>query len=165
MRHHYRPEHRRQVGTMPLCFILTSNAPTPTTPQVLWAPMGGGDFLPSGEPLSYPIKKGYMNFTLNYCLQVIVMLGAAAHICGHFIYAHATISNLMYVGGTAAALGPCVAPLIRSMTSKLLPASERGRPLRCVCEHYVVNKFILWDLLILIYSFIWYVIYLSTLIQ
>ncbi|RVE40176.1 hypothetical protein evm_015174 [Chilo suppressalis] len=54
------------------------------------------------------------------------MLGAAAHISGHLFYAHATYDKLMYVGATAAALGPCVAPLIRSMTSKVLPASERG---------------------------------------
>lgn len=54
------------------------------------------------------------------------MLGASAHICGHLIYAHATTDKLMYVGATAAALGPCVAPLIRSMTSKVLPPAERG---------------------------------------
>ncbi|KAM3968441.1 lysosomal proton-coupled steroid conjugate and bile acid symporter SLC46A3 [Aphomia sociella] len=57
---------------------------------------------------------------------IIVMLGASAHISGHLIYAHATSDKLMYVGATAAALGPCVAPLIRSMTSKVLPAAERG---------------------------------------
>ncbi|RVE41356.1 hypothetical protein evm_013988 [Chilo suppressalis] len=55
------------------------------------------------------------------------MLGAAAHISGHLFYAHATYDKLMYVGATAAALGPCVAPLIRSMTSKVLPASEREK--------------------------------------
>lgn len=54
------------------------------------------------------------------------MLGASAHICGHLIYAHAATDKLMYVGATAAALGPCVAPLIRSMTSKVLPPAERG---------------------------------------
>ncbi|XP_052752477.1 proton-coupled folate transporter isoform X2 [Galleria mellonella] len=57
---------------------------------------------------------------------VIIMLGATAHICGHLAYAHATSGKLMYVGATIAALGPCVAPLIRSMTSKVLPAAERG---------------------------------------
>lgn len=54
------------------------------------------------------------------------MLGATAHMTGHFIYAHATSDKLMYVGATAAALGPCVAPLVRSMTSKVLAPSERG---------------------------------------
>ncbi|CAG9794753.1 unnamed protein product [Diatraea saccharalis] len=57
---------------------------------------------------------------------VIIMLGASAHISGHLFYAHASVDKLMYVGATAAALGPCVAPLIRSMASKVLPASERG---------------------------------------
>lgn len=58
--------------------------------------------------------------------QVIVMLGATSHMAGHLIYAHATKSKVMYVGATTAALGPCVAPLIRSMTSKVLCSSERG---------------------------------------
>ncbi|XP_053624035.1 probable peptidoglycan muropeptide transporter SLC46 isoform X2 [Plodia interpunctella] len=57
---------------------------------------------------------------------LIVMIGASAHIVGHFIYAHATVEKLLYVGGAAAALGPCVAPLIRSMMSKVLPTAERG---------------------------------------
>ncbi|AAN04419.1 tetracyclin-resistance protein [Heliothis zea nudivirus] len=57
---------------------------------------------------------------------LIVMLGAVAHICGHLVYAHAKIANLWYLGATLAALGPCVAPLLRSMASKVLPASERG---------------------------------------
>lgn len=59
-------------------------------------------------------------------LQIIVMIGATAHICGHLIYAHAQTENLLYVGATVAAFGPVVAPLIRSMTSKILPADERG---------------------------------------
>lgn len=54
------------------------------------------------------------------------MLGAAAHITGHLVYAHTTVGKMMYVGATAAALGPIVAPLIRSITSKLLPPDERG---------------------------------------
>ncbi|XP_063838123.1 probable peptidoglycan muropeptide transporter SLC46 isoform X2 [Ostrinia nubilalis] len=67
-----------------------------------------------------------MTRLLNWRDTVIVMIGASAHITGHFIYAHAWDEKLMYLGATAAALGPCVAPLIRSMTSKVLPASERG---------------------------------------
>lgn len=56
----------------------------------------------------------------------IVMLGASAHMCGHMMYAHAQTNTAMYVGATAAALGPCVAPLIRSMASKVLEPAERG---------------------------------------
>nr|XP_026500852.1 proton-coupled folate transporter isoform X1 [Vanessa tameamea] len=57
---------------------------------------------------------------------IIVMLGASAHMTGHMIYAHAQTGTMMYIGATAAALGPCVAPLIRSMTSKVLEPAERG---------------------------------------
>ncbi|KAJ2954279.1 hypothetical protein O0L34_g2530 [Tuta absoluta] len=57
---------------------------------------------------------------------VIVMLGATSHMAGHFIYTQATDGTMMYVGATAAALGPCVAPLIRSMTSKVLAPDEKG---------------------------------------
>ncbi|XP_052746888.1 proton-coupled folate transporter [Bicyclus anynana] len=63
---------------------------------------------------------------LNSKDTIIVMLGAFAHMTGHFIYAHAKADYTMYIGATAAALGPCVAPLIRSMTSKVLPPAERG---------------------------------------
>ncbi|XP_021188002.3 probable peptidoglycan muropeptide transporter SLC46 [Helicoverpa armigera] len=67
-----------------------------------------------------------MTKVLQWRDTLIVMLGATAHICGHLVYAHAKTANLWYLGATFAALGPCVAPLIRSMTSKVLPASERG---------------------------------------
>ncbi|XP_013179411.1 PREDICTED: proton-coupled folate transporter [Papilio xuthus] len=62
----------------------------------------------------------------NWKDTAIIMLGAAAHICGHTIYAHATIGRSLYIGATIAAFGPCVAPMIRAMTSKVLPAAERG---------------------------------------
>ncbi|XP_063546630.1 probable peptidoglycan muropeptide transporter SLC46 [Cydia strobilella] len=57
---------------------------------------------------------------------VIVMLGATSHMAGHFLYAQATAAKTLYVGGAVAALGPCIAPLVRSMTSKVLPSAERG---------------------------------------
>lgn len=58
------------------------------------------------------------------------MLGATSHMAGHLIYAQAQSGHQMYVGATAAALGACVAPLIRSMTSKVLDSAERGEPAR-----------------------------------
>lgn len=67
-----------------------------------------------------------MTKLLKWRDTLIVMLGAAAHITGHLVYAHTTVGKMMYVGATAAALGPIVAPLIRSITSKLLPPDERG---------------------------------------
>ncbi|CAH4038424.1 proton-coupled folate transporter [Pieris brassicae] len=57
---------------------------------------------------------------------MIVMLGAAAHISGHLIYAQATLGSTMYMGATAAALGPCIVSLLRSMASKVLTPAERG---------------------------------------
>ncbi|XP_073954643.1 lysosomal proton-coupled steroid conjugate and bile acid symporter SLC46A3 isoform X2 [Choristoneura fumiferana] len=67
-----------------------------------------------------------MSKVLRWKDTFIVMLGAASHMTGHFLYAQATSWKLLYVGATAAALGPCVAPLVRSMTSKVLPPAERG---------------------------------------
>ncbi|CAH0716106.1 unnamed protein product, partial [Brenthis ino] len=67
-----------------------------------------------------------MTKILHWRDTIIVMLGATAHITGHMTYAHAQTGTTMYIGATAAALGPCVAPLIRSMTSKVLAPSERG---------------------------------------
>ncbi|CAF4751667.1 unnamed protein product [Pieris macdunnoughi] len=57
---------------------------------------------------------------------MIVMLGAAAHMSGHLLYAQATLGSTMYMGATAAALGPCIVSLLRSMTSKVLTPAERG---------------------------------------
>lgn len=67
-----------------------------------------------------------MSKVLMWRDTVIVMLGATAHICGHLFYAHAKVDKLFYVGAAASAFGPVVAPLIRSMTSKVLPPAERG---------------------------------------
>ncbi|XP_059055159.1 proton-coupled folate transporter isoform X2 [Achroia grisella] len=67
-----------------------------------------------------------MTKLLKWRDTLIIMLGATCHMGGHLAYALATSGELMYVGATIAALGPCVAPLIRSMASKVLPAAERG---------------------------------------
>ncbi|XP_013189337.1 probable peptidoglycan muropeptide transporter SLC46 isoform X2 [Amyelois transitella] len=83
-------------------------------------------FLSSSYVLAMLFGIPIMSKFLKWRDTVIVMIGATAHISGHFIYAHARVETLMYVGGAAAALGPCVAPLIRSMTSKVLPTAERG---------------------------------------
>ncbi|CAH2034555.1 unnamed protein product, partial [Iphiclides podalirius] len=63
---------------------------------------------------------------LNWRDTLIIMVGAGAHIAGHTVYAHAQSGGAMYAGAAAAALGPCVAPLVRAMTSKVLPPAERG---------------------------------------
>lgn len=80
---------------------------------------------------------------------VIIAIGALAHASGRVVFALTTIPELFYVGtgyincwlyfyeyrikylpfilgAAVAALGPSVAPVLRSMTSKLVPMEERG---------------------------------------
>ncbi|XP_072930552.1 lysosomal proton-coupled steroid conjugate and bile acid symporter SLC46A3 [Epargyreus clarus] len=67
-----------------------------------------------------------MTKLFNWRDTIIIMVGAASHICGHLIYANATAETTMYIGASAAALGPCVVPLLRAMASKVLPPAEKG---------------------------------------
>ena len=70
---------------------------------------------------------------------LIVAIGAIAHASGRVIFALTRISELFYVGAAVAALGPVVAPVLRSMTSKLVPVEERGKmfALLSVCDNAV----------------------------
>ncbi|XP_015188482.1 PREDICTED: proton-coupled folate transporter [Polistes dominula] len=70
---------------------------------------------------------------------LIVAVGAIAHASGRVIFALATIPQLFYVGAAVAALGPIVAPVLRSMTSKLVPIEERGKvfAMLSVCDNAV----------------------------
>ncbi|GBP51755.1 hypothetical protein EVAR_97032_1 [Eumeta japonica] len=83
-------------------------------------------FLSTAYVLCMLVGIPLMTKVLKWKDTVILMLGATAHMSGHFIYSQAKAPYMFYVGGAAAALGPCVAPLIRSMTSKVLAPSERG---------------------------------------
>lgn len=68
---------------------------------------------------------------------IIVAIGAISHASGRIIFALAKIPELFYVGAGVAALGPIVAPVLRSMTSKLVTIEERG--ILCFCE---INNFL-----------------------
>ncbi|KDR13825.1 Proton-coupled folate transporter [Zootermopsis nevadensis] len=57
----------------------------------------------------------------------MVMVGSIAHAVTRVVFAVAQVPWLFYVGGTIVALGPIVAPVLRSMTSKVVPLSERGK--------------------------------------
>ncbi|XP_023703575.1 proton-coupled folate transporter isoform X2 [Cryptotermes secundus] len=57
----------------------------------------------------------------------MVMVGSTAHALARVVFAVAEVSWLFYIGGTIVALGPIVAPVLRSMTSKTVPLSERGK--------------------------------------
>ncbi|XP_006623247.1 thymic stromal cotransporter homolog isoform X1 [Apis dorsata] len=70
---------------------------------------------------------------------IIVAIGAIAHASGRIIFALAKIPELFYVGAGVAALGPIVAPVLRSMTSKLVTIEERGKifAILSVCDNAV----------------------------
>ncbi|XP_055695671.1 solute carrier family 46 member 3 [Lutzomyia longipalpis] len=58
---------------------------------------------------------------------VIVMVGACAHASARFFFAFAEVPWVLYIGGAVSSLGPVVAPVLRSMTSKVVPLAERGK--------------------------------------
>ncbi|XP_076179832.1 putative peptidoglycan muropeptide transporter SLC46 isoform X2 [Ptiloglossa arizonensis] len=68
---------------------------------------------------------------------VIVAIGAISHATGRVIFALTKIPELFYVGAAVASLGPIVAPVLRSMTSKLIPVEERGKvfAMLAVCDN------------------------------
>lgn len=55
------------------------------------------------------------------------MIGASAHAIARLFFGLATSTVLFYVGGAVSSLGPIVAPVLRSMTSKSVALSERGK--------------------------------------
>lgn len=57
----------------------------------------------------------------------IMMLGAVSHITARSIFILAKTPFSFHVGAACAVLGPVVAPVLRSITSKLVPTSERGK--------------------------------------
>lgn len=70
---------------------------------------------------------------------IMVAIGAIAHAAGRAVFAYAHLPELFYVGAAVAALGPIVAPVLRSMTSKLVPIEERGKvfAMLSVCDNAV----------------------------
>ncbi|XP_060521587.1 probable peptidoglycan muropeptide transporter SLC46 isoform X2 [Cylas formicarius] len=58
---------------------------------------------------------------------VIIMIGAVAHSVGRIFYITADAPLVFYIGGAFAAFGPIVAPVIRSMMSKIILSSEKGK--------------------------------------
>jgi hypothetical protein len=68
-----------------------------------------------------------MSRVLGWRDTIIIMIGALAHSVGRIFYATAIDSWVFYLGGIFAAIGPIVAPVIRSMVSKLVANSEKGK--------------------------------------
>ncbi|XP_011306491.1 proton-coupled folate transporter isoform X2 [Fopius arisanus] len=69
----------------------------------------------------------------------IVIIGALSHAGGRILFASALSPNVFYAGAAVAALGPVIAPVLRSMTSKVVPVNERGKvfAVLAVCDNAV----------------------------
>jgi len=67
---------------------------------------------------------------MTKCLKwrdtILMRIGACSHALGRLIFIFVPSTLGMYIGATTASLGPIVAPVLRSMTSKVVPSSERG---------------------------------------
>jgi len=80
-----------------------------------------------------------MDTLLGWTDTTIAMLGAAAHAVARLFFAFAQVDWIFYVGGLVSGLGPVVGPVLRSLTSKVVPSSERGKvfALLSVCDNSV----------------------------
>lgn len=67
------------------------------------------------------------------------MVGATAHMIARIFFAVAEVPLVFYIGGAISGLGPVVGPVLRSMTSKVVPITERGKvfALLAVCDNAV----------------------------
>ncbi|KAK0074163.1 hypothetical protein PV325_008684, partial [Microctonus aethiopoides] len=70
---------------------------------------------------------------------LIVSIGALSHAVGRILFASAAQPSLSYAGAAVAAIGPIVAPVLRSMMSKVVPINERGKvfAILSVCDNAV----------------------------
>lgn len=68
----------------------------------------------------------FISNVLGWRDTIIVLIGSFCHSIARIFYATSETALLFYVGGTFAAIGPIVAPVIRSMVSKLVANTEKG---------------------------------------
>lgn len=68
----------------------------------------------------------FMSRVLGWKDTIIVMIGAFAHTIARIFFIIAETDVIFYTGGAFAALGPIVAPVIRSMVSKIVAVTEKG---------------------------------------
>ncbi|XP_012158008.1 proton-coupled folate transporter isoform X1 [Ceratitis capitata] len=80
-----------------------------------------------------------MNKGFHWKDTTIIFIGAWAHAIARLFYYFADTGTLFYVGALICSLGPIVGPMIRAMTSKIVPQSERGKvfALLAVCDNAV----------------------------
>lgn len=69
----------------------------------------------------------------------IAMVGACNFAAARMFFAFAEVPWVFYVGGFISGIGPVVGPILRSMTSKVVSSSERGKvfALLSVCDNAV----------------------------
>jgi len=66
----------------------------------------------------------------KWCLipdSAAVLVGAAAHSAARVVFIFATQPYMLYIGATLSGLGPVVAPVVKSMVSKVVPLRDRGK--------------------------------------
>ncbi|XP_030380286.1 proton-coupled folate transporter [Scaptodrosophila lebanonensis] len=68
-----------------------------------------------------------MNKLLGWRDTTIIFVGAWAHSIARVFFYFAATPKLLYAGAVVCSLGPIVGPMIRAMTSKIVPQSERGK--------------------------------------
>lgn len=80
-----------------------------------------------------------MTKLLKWQDTVIAMVGAVNFTLARMFFAFAEVEWVFYVGGFIAGLGPVTGPVLRSITSKVVGASERGKvyALLAVCDNSV----------------------------
>nr|AAM29228.1 AT09365p [Drosophila melanogaster] len=80
-----------------------------------------------------------MNKILGWRDTTIIFIGTWAHSIARLFFYFATNTDLLYAGAVVCSLGPIVGPMIRAMTSKIVPTSERGKvfALLSVCDNAV----------------------------
>ncbi|CAD7081522.1 unnamed protein product [Hermetia illucens] len=78
-----------------------------------------------------------MNRVLKWKDTVIIFIGSTAHGLARIVYLLAEVPPLFYFGSLISSVGPVTAPVIRSMVSKNVPITERGKmfALLSVCDN------------------------------
>lgn len=67
-----------------------------------------------------------LNKVFKWPDTAIIMTGALAHCIARIFFVYAETGFILYIGGIFASIGPIIGPVLRSITSKLVPINERG---------------------------------------
>ncbi|XP_068149237.1 lysosomal proton-coupled steroid conjugate and bile acid symporter SLC46A3 isoform X2 [Drosophila tropicalis] len=80
-----------------------------------------------------------MNKLFGWRDTTLIFIGTWAHSIARVFFYFAETPKLLYAGAVVCSLGPIVGPMLRAMTSKIVPTSERGKvfALLSVCDNAV----------------------------